>query len=179
MRITLIGYRGCGKSTLAPLLAQRLRCDWVDADVVIEQQAGCSIKEIFAREGEPGFRQREAAVLAELLQRDPVVIAAGGGAILNPQTRQRMRAAGPVVWLQAPLDTLAARIAGDATTAQRRPNLAGGGTAEIAQLLAFREPLYREAATLAVDAGSRPPADLVDEILAQLPLPEVGGRTPG
>ena len=106
MRITLIGYRGCGKSTLAPLLAQRLRCDWVDADVVIEQQAGCSIKEIFAREGEPGFRQREAAVLAELLQRDPVVIAAGGGAILNPQTRQRMRAAGPVVWLQAPLDTL-------------------------------------------------------------------------
>jgi shikimate kinase len=179
MRITLIGYRGCGKSTLAPLLARRLRCDWVDADVVIEQQAGCSIKEIFAREGEPGFRQREAAVLADLLRRDRVVIAAGGGAILNPQTRERMRAAGPVVWLRAPLETLAARIAGDATTAERRPNLAGGGTAEIAQLLAFREPLYRETATLSVETGSRPPTDLVDEILAQLSPPDVGGGTPG
>lgn len=178
MRITLIGYRGCGKSTLAPLLARRLGCDWVDADVVIEQQAGCTIKEIFAREGEPGFRQREAAVLADLLRRDPVVSAAGGGAILNPQTRQSMRAAGPVVWLQAPLDTLAARIAGDATTAERRPNLAGGGTAEIAQLLAFREPLYREAATLTVDAGNRSPADLVDEILAQLPQGAAGRGTP-
>ena len=167
MRITLIGYRGCGKSTLAPLLARRLQCEWVDADVVIEQQAGCSIKEIFAREGEPGFRQ------------DPLVIAAGGGAILNAQTRQLMRAAGPVIWLQAPLEALAARIAGDATTAERRPNLAGGGTAEIAQMLAFREPLYRETATLTLDTGSRPPAELVDEILAQLADQDVGERTTG
>ncbi len=179
MRITLIGYRGCGKSTLAPLLARRMNCGWVDADVVIEQQAGCTIKEIFAREGEPGFRQREAAVLAELLRRDPLVIAAGGGAILNAQTRQLMRAAGPVIWLQAPLETLAARIAGDATTAERRPNLAGGGTAEIAQMLAFREPLYRETATLTLDTGSRPPAELVDEILAQLADRDVGERTTG
>jgi len=179
MRVTLIGYRGCGKSTLAPLLARHLGCDWVDADVVIEQQAGCTIKEIFAREGEPGFRQRESAVLRDLLQRDPLVIAAGGGAILNPDTRRLMRAAGPVIWLQAPLETLAARIAGDATTADRRPNLAGGGTAEIAQMLTFREPLYRETATLAVDTGSRSPADLIDEILAHLPHGEVGGRAPG
>jgi shikimate kinase len=177
MRVTLIGYRGCGKSTLAPLLARRLQCEWVDADVVIEQQAGCTIKEIFAREGEPGFRQREAAVLRELLVRDPLVIAAGGGAILSADTRRLMREAGPVIWLQAPLETLAARIAGDATTAERRPNLAGGGTAEIAQMLAFREPLYRETATLTVDAGSRPPEDLIDEILAQLPLRAAGGRS--
>ena len=67
MRITLIGYRGCGKSTLAPLLARRLQCEWVDADVVIEQRAGCSIKEIFAREGEGGFRQLETAVLGQIV----------------------------------------------------------------------------------------------------------------
>lgn len=166
--ITLIGYRGCGKSTLAPALADRLGWNWVDADTVIEQQAGRTIREIFATEGEPGFRHREHGVLAELLERHHLVLAAGGGAILDADTRRRMRAAGPVVWLQATVETLGRRIQGDATTAERRPNLAGGGDSEIAHLLALREPLYRECATLTVDADTRSPAELVTEVCRRL-----------
>ncbi len=76
MVITLIGYRGVGKSTVAPLLASRLGWNWIDADVEIEQRAGRSIAEIFAQEGEPGFRTRESGVLTDLLSRNHLVIAA-------------------------------------------------------------------------------------------------------
>ncbi|MCY2966049.1 MAG: shikimate kinase [Planctomycetota bacterium] len=165
MVITLIGYRGSGKSTVAPLLARTLGCDWIDADLVIEERAGCTIREIFAQEGEPGFRARERDVIRELLARESLVLAAGGGAILNPETRSRMRAAGPVVWLKAPIEILAARIAGDGATADRRPNLAGGGIDEIRRMLTLREPLYRECATLEFDVGERTPADVAHEIL--------------
>ena len=144
MLITLIGYRGSGKTTVAAALAAKLGWSWVDADAVIEDRAGKTIREIFAAEGEPGFRRREAHVLTELLAGERLVVAAGGGAILDPETRRRMKTAGPVVWLKASPAVLARRIAADPVTAQRRPNLAGGGDAEIERLLAEREPLYRE-----------------------------------
>ena len=101
MILTLIGTRGTGKSTVAPLLAERLGWDWIDADVELERRAGRSIREIFASDGEPVFRALERQNLLELLQRDRLVLAAGGGAILNADTRRDFRAAGPVVWLQA------------------------------------------------------------------------------
>ena len=165
MLITLIGYRGCGKSTVAPALAARLGWDWADADAVLEAKAGKSIREIFAESGEPEFRRLERETLIALLQRDRLVLAAGGGAILNPETRADFRKAGPVVWLKADVATLQARIAADTTTAARRPNLtATGGTAEIAQLLAVREPLYRETATLVLDS-SRSVDEVVEEIV--------------
>lgn len=174
MLITLIGYRGCGKSTVAPALAARLGWDWVDADTVLEAKAGKSIREIFAESGEPEFRRLERETLVELLQRDRLVLAAGGGAVLNPETRADFRKAGPVVWLRADVATLEARIAADATTAARRPNLtSAGGTAEIAQLLAGREPLYRETATLVLDS-SRSVDEIVDAIVSGtelVPLP--------
>ena len=172
MVITLIGYRGSGKTTVARPLAERLGWNWVDADTVIEQTAGRTIREIFADQGEPAFRELERQVMAELLGRDRLVIAAGGGAILNPETRTRVLQAGPVIWLQASLSTLQARIQQDVTTAERRPNLTNtGGAAEIAQVLAVREPLYRECATLTLDTDTTPIPDLVDQILAHLPAP--------
>ncbi|MFM8290018.1 MAG: shikimate kinase [Planctomycetaceae bacterium] len=171
MIVTLIGYRGSGKSTLAPELSRRLGCPALDADVLLEQRAGMTIREIFDREGEPGFRRRETALLADLLTGPPCVLAAGGGAVLNAETRTRMRAAGPVVWLQAPVQTLAQRIAGDPSTAGRRPNLAGGGEAEIVQLLAAREPLYRECATLALSVEGQSVTELADQVCRHLNLP--------
>ena len=170
--VTLIGYRGSGKSTVAPLLARRLGWDWIDSDVEIERRAGRTIREIFADLGEAGFRRQEHDVLQELLAREQLVIAAGGGAILNDATRARMKSSGPVVWLRASMETLAARIAGDATTADRRPNLAGGGPAEITAMLAVRTPLYQETASLVVDVDARPPALLVDEIRQALDAAE-------
>ena len=168
MIITLIGYRGCGKTTVAGPLAQRLGWRHIDADVVIEEAAGCTIREIFASEGEPGFRTRERATIVELLKQDRLVLAAGGGAILNADTRRDLRTAGPVIWLRASAATLAQRIAGDATTAARRPNLAGGGMTEVETLLAVREPLYREAATLTVETEGLSIESIVAKIVDQL-----------
>lgn len=172
MVISLIGYRGSGKSSVARPLAERMGWNWVDADSVIEQTAGRTIKEIFAVDGEPTFREWERRVMADLLARDRLVIAAGGGAILHPETRRLMRQSGPVVWLQASLETLHARIEEDVTTGQRRPNLTSqGGLAEIAQVLAIREPFYRECASLIVDTDTTAIPEIVEQIVAQIPNP--------
>jgi shikimate kinase len=169
MIVTLIGYRGTGKTSVAPRLAERLGLSWIDADPELERRAGRSIREIFATDGEPEFRRLEREVLIDLLSRDGLVLAVGGGAVLNPDTRRDLRRAGPVVWLQADADTLAARIAADATSSARRPNLtATGGLDEIRTLLSEREPLYREAATLAVGTAGRAVDDIVEEIVAGL-----------
>ncbi len=151
MILTLIGYRGTGKTTLAEPLAARLGWVPVDADVEIEGAAECSIREIFEEGGEEDFRRIEREVLVDLLQQDNLVLAAGGGAILNRDTRRDFVAAGPVVWLKASAETIDRRINRDETTAERRPNLtSSGGLAEIEELLAIREPLYRETASLIV-----------------------------
>ena len=170
MVITLIGYRGSGKSTVAMPLAAALGWDWVDADAVIETQAGKTIREIFQTEGEPSFRTWERQVLSQLLCRDRLVIAAGGGAILNEQTRESMRRAGPVVWLQADVDTLYKRIHGDATTAERRPSLtAFSARDEIAKVLEARTPLYQTTATMVIDTEGLTIDSIVSRILTTLP----------
>src|SRR3990172_13143827 len=120
MVITLIGYRGTGKSTLAAPLAKRLGWEWLDADAELERRAGRSIRDIFATDGEPEFRRLERELLAELLRRDRLIVAAGGGAIQNEATRRDMQAAGPVIWLQASVDTIERRLASDPTTGARR-----------------------------------------------------------
>jgi shikimate kinase len=169
MIVTLIGYRGSGKSSVAAPLAERLGCACVDADAEIERRAGRSIRAIFDESGEPAFRRLEKEVLAELLARKGLVIAAGGGAVLDEETRQAMQAAGPVVWLRAPATVLAERIAGDATTSGRRPDLTDrGGPAEITELLAARMPLYEACATHIVETHDRSLEAIVDEIVQRL-----------
>jgi len=111
-----------------------------------------------------------------LLERNDVVIAAGGGAVLNPQTRREMRSAGPVVWLTAAVETIVSRIKGDGTTSAQRPNLtASGGRREVEQLLVVREPLYRECANVTVETDGRTPDEIVEEIITKLePLLQEG-----
>jgi shikimate kinase len=183
MLLTLIGYRATGKTTLAKLLAARLGCPWIDADTEIERRAGKSIAKIFADSGEPAFRDLEAAAIADLCRRGPLVLAAGGGAPLRPESRQAMRAAGKVVWLTARPETILARMTADAATAARRPHLtAAEPLAEIVELLRRREPIYRESAHLVIDTEGKSPEQLVEEILARLGLhnsPSPSGRGPG
>jgi shikimate kinase len=169
MILTLIGYRATGKTTLGQLLAGRLGWEWIDADVDIERRAGKSIARIFAEDGEPAFRDLEARVIADLCRRDRLVLAAGGGAPLRPESRQAMRQGGKVVWLTARPETILARMSGDATTAARRPNLTDKGPLEeIIQLLKRREPIYQESAHLVVDTEGKTPEELVAEIMKRL-----------
>ena len=178
MIITLIGYRGCGKSSVAGPLAKRLGWRWVDADTEIERRAGKTIRDIFAQDGESAFRKTEHDVMADLLAESQLVLAAGGGAILDDDTRRRLREAGPVVWLKASVETLADRIAADESTAERRPNLTSNSvsvTEEIADVLAQREPIYVACATLTVDTETHSPAEVVETILASLPSDLVAG----
>lgn len=169
MALVLIGYRGTGKTTVARELARRLGWDWVDADVEVELRAGKSIAAIFADDGEPRFRDLEAAVIAELAQRPRTVVAAGGGVVLRPENRAVLAEAREgVVWLRASVATLVARIAADATTAARRPALtAAGSVAEVGPLLAEREPLYQAVATVAIETDDRSPQAIVEDLLAQ------------
>ena len=167
MLLSLIGYRGTGKSTVARMIALALGWEWIDADVEIEWRAGKSIRAIFEDEGEPAFRDLESAVLADLRRREQIILALGGGVVLREQNRQVIKQAGPAVWLQASAETLAERIAADVTTTERRPNLtARGGITEIIAMLATRAPLYRDCATLAVDTEGKSAAQVADEIVA-------------
>jgi shikimate kinase len=167
--IALIGYRGAGKSTVARRLALLLEWEWVDADVEVELRAGKSIAAIFDDDGETAFRDLEAAVVAELCGRDAAVVALGGGAVLREANREAIRSCGAVVWLRASIETIAGRLAADATTAGRRPNLTkSGGRQEIEQLLAEREPIYRACATLEIDTEGKTDGAIAEEILAAL-----------
>jgi shikimate kinase len=171
MILTLIGYRATGKTTLAELLARRLGWEWVDADVEIERRAGKSIAQIFAEDGEPAFRDLEAQVIADLCRRDRLVLAAGGGAPMREENRLTIRQSGKVVWLTARPETILKRMSGDAATAERRPSLTGHAPLEeIVQLLARREPMYRETADFTVDTENRTPQELTAEILDRLEM---------
>jgi shikimate kinase len=171
MSLILIGYRATGKTTLAKLLAERLGWDWIDADVEIEHRAGKSIAKIFAEDGEPAFRDMEVQVIADLCRRDRLVLAAGGGAPMRAENRRSIRAGGPVVWLTARPETILARMNADATTAARRPSLTGKSPLdEIVELLAVREPIYRETADWVVVTENRTLEELAAEVIKNLKL---------
>ena len=179
MPITLIGYRATGKTTLARMLAERLGWDWIDADVEIERRASKTIAEIFAEDGEPVFRDLEADIILELCGQEKLVLAAGGGAPLRPQSRRAMRQSGKVVWLQARSETVLARMTGDATTAMRRPELTNkSALEEIVHLMEERESIYRETADIEVDTEAKTPRQLTDEIIQRLELVENRGESP-
>lgn len=167
MNIYLIGYRGTGKSSVAPLVAKLLGPDWrhVDMDPLIEEEAEATIAEIFADEGEAGFRDRESNVLSSLAAKDRQVVATGGGVIERPDNHSLLKD-GFVVWLTAPKEVLLDRIAGDQTTAARRPNLtAQGGIEEIDRMLTRRTPIYRSLAKLSLSTESMSPEELAQQIV--------------
>jgi shikimate kinase len=169
MNVFLIGYRGCGKTTVARHLAAHLGWPWVDADEAIETRAGKSIKQIFAEGGEEAFRDLESAIVAELAAGDQQVVSLGGGAVLRAENRAALAGRGLVVWLQALPESLAARIAADATTAERRPNLTSqGGIDEIRTLLDKRAPLYAELADLVVETDRLSPEGVAERIAADM-----------
>jgi shikimate kinase len=166
--VFLIGPRGSGKTTVARLLAAKLGWGWLDADDLVERRHGKSIRELFAAEGEVGFRNKEAAILAEICELQHQVVATGGGVVLRPENRQLLQRSGWCVWLTADAATLWQRMQADPATPERRPQLASGGLAEIAEVLAARAELYRGCAHAIVPTGDRPPERVVNDVLERI-----------
>lgn len=162
--VVLIGLMGAGKSCIGRRLAARLGLEFIDADAEIEAAAGCCVSDIFALYGEAAFRDCERRVMARLLDGPPRILAAGGGAFLDPATREAIRARGISLWLRAELDLLVKRTAGR----DHRPLLKQGDPAEIlGRLMQQRYPVYAEA-DLVVDSHDEPPERTVDAVLATL-----------
>lgn len=159
--IYLVGPMGAGKSTIGRVLAAELHLSFRDSDKVIEDRTGADIPWIFDMEGEEGFRDRESAVLDELSKGQDVVIATGGGIILRTQNREIMRSSGYVCYLTASIEQLVERTARD----KKRPLLqVENPRQKIIDLVALRDPLYREAADFVINTDRRSPKLVAQEI---------------
>lgn len=172
--VVLIGLMGAGKSSVGRRLAKALEIPFVDADEEVERAAGCSIEDIFRLYGEPAFRDGEERVIARLLESGSQVLATGGGAFMNANTRERIRQSAISVWLRADLDLLVRR------TSRRggRPLLAHGDPrATLERLMAERYPIYAEA-DMTVDTTDENIERMVDRILVSLQERVESGAAP-
>lgn len=171
----LVGPMGAGKSTIGRKLAQALDMQFCDCDREIEQRTGAAIPLIFELEGEAGFRRREKDMLNRLAHKKAVVVATGGGAVLDPENRALLKEHGQVVYLRASVDQQLARTARD----QNRPLLqTPDPRARLESLLRERDPLYREVADIVVDTNGRSVHGVVNELLARLGRRRSNGRGP-
>ncbi len=162
--IALVGLMGVGKSTVGRRLAHRIGLAFVDGDEAIETAAQMTVSEIFAQLGEAEFRAGEARVMRRLLEGPPIVLATGGGAVLNPDTRAMLKARATTVWLRADLKVVAARVQRRDT----RPLLRGKDPLQALSAMAeVRYPVYATA-DVTVDVGAGAHAQAVDAILAAL-----------
>jgi shikimate kinase len=164
--LVLIGGRACGKTSVGKALAQALERPFVDLDDVLVAQAGCSIAELVTAAGWPEFRRREKALVAHYSKLPGQVLAPGGGVVLDPENVKNLREHGLVIWLIAEPATLGRRLTGDQGSQEFRPSLTGADpVAEMARVLAEREPLYRAAAHLTVDTKGISILEVVKRIL--------------
>lgn len=159
--ITLTGFMGSGKTTVGKVLADFLGCPFMDLDNLIVKKAGKSIPEIFAQDGEPAFRQLEARLLRQTVEKyteNTVVLALGGGAVTTPASTALLRDKTVCIYLRATLETLLGRLEGET----------GGrplADASLADRLAARAPIYEETAHVIIDTDGLTPDEVADEII--------------
>ena len=161
MLITLTGFMGSGKTTVGKVLADFLGCPFMDLDDLIVKKAGKSIPEIFAQDGEPAFRQLEARLLRQTVEKyteNTVVLALGGGAVTAPASAALLREKTVCIYLRATLETLQSRLEGETAG---RPL----ADASLADRLAAREPLYEQTAHVIIDTDGLSPDEVADEII--------------
>lgn len=170
--IFLVGLMGSGKTTIGRALAKKLNLRFVDADHEIEVRTGATIPLIFEIEGEASFRQREADVIRDLSAQQGIVLATGGGAVLNEQSRQYLHERGTVIYLRASVNSILQRTGHD----RNRPLLqTADPRARIEELARQRAPLYQEVAHITIETGRPNVQSVVQNILAQL---ERAGQQP-
>lgn len=162
--IVLIGLMGAGKSCVGRRLAARLGIPFIDSDVEFEAAAGCTISDFFAKYGEPAFREGERKVIARLMEGPLCVLATGGGAFCDAETRARIQDGAISVWIRADLDLLVKRTSGR----DHRPLLKTGDPREIlSRLMDARYPLYAQA-DITVDTTDEPPEVTVAKVVDEL-----------
>ena len=167
--IALIGARGCGKTTVGHILAGLLGGACVDTDEWIAQRAGRSIADIFASEGEAGFRKRESQAVREVVEKPPAVISVGGGAVLLQENVDALRKVAILVWLTAPAEVLFRRISIDSASASSRPPLTDQpGVEEVRKLLDERSPLYQRASDFQIVTADRDPKRIAEGIVRRV-----------
>jgi shikimate kinase len=156
---------GAGKTAIGRELARQLKLEFVDADQEIERRTGADIALIFEKEGEAGFRKREREIIAELTQREGLVLATGGGAVLDPANREALKSRGLVIYLKASVDAQAARTAQN----RNRPLLeTEDRQARLQQLFELRAPLYEDLAELTVETDSGQVKQISQRIITEL-----------
>ena len=167
--IFLTGPMGAGKSTIGRQLAKQLSMSFHDSDHEIEQRTGVDIPLIFELEGEAGFRRRETEVIDSLTSLPGIVLATGGGAILDPENRQRLASRGKVIYLHTTVDQQLARTSHD----RNRPLLqTPDPRTTLEELLAIRDPLYREISDLVIETDGMRVRDVVRKIIQLLSSPD-------
>lgn len=156
---------GAGKTTMGRQLAKRLNLEFIDSDHVIEERTGADIPLIFEKEGEEGFRKREQDVINELTQRKKMVLATGGGVVLNPENRKNLKSRGTVIYLHSDIKYLINRTRHD----KNRPLLqTADPAAKLKELMIVREPLYRETADIVINTGEKSIRSVINAILEKL-----------
>lgn len=170
MKIVLTGFMGTGKTAIGSRLAERLGLSFVDLDRLIEAEAGITIAEIFASEGEPGFRRRERELIATFADRRDCVIATGGGAVLDAENLAHLKTGGILICLRADPEVIVQRIGTD----DCRPLLHGPDRLDrIRELLNLRASAYSKA-DLSIDTSRFHVEEIVDQVVRRLGLKPVG-----
>lgn len=162
-RIVLMGFMGAGKTTVGKRLAERISCEFIDTDELIEKEQGKKISDIFAKEGEQAFRNMETGLLRRLQEReDDFVLSIGGGMPMREENRVLLRKLGKVVYLNTSKEEIVKRVSGDTS----RPLLQGGELEEkVSALMNEREGIYQETAHMEVVTNGKEPEKIAEEIL--------------
>jgi shikimate kinase len=170
MKVIVIGYRCTGKSTTGEILSRTMAVPFVDTDRLIESTMHSDVSSIVADLGWEGFRKIESQVLKQVLaSSDSMVVATGGGVVLDRKNLAVMESAGMVVWLKSSADTILRRMSEDAATPGLRPSLTGSSLEqEVIETLTFREPLYQRAADLILYTDSHGPDETATIIIKML-----------
>jgi len=166
MNLVLIGYRCVGKTVVGRRLAERLQRRFVDTDDLLEERLGIPINDIVKSHGWEKFRAMEKKIIEEISDRDQLVIAPGGGAVLEPDNVAALRRKGLMIWLKADQETILRRMERDSRTLARRPTLTGKGVLEeLEEVMACRQPIYQKAAEVELDTSNLDVETVAERIL--------------
>ena len=170
MNIVLVGYRCSGKTEVGKLLARELGRGFLDTDALIEERSGSSIETMIATTGWDQFRETEKSLVEEVSRRNNLVIATGGGIVMDAENVKNLKQNGWVVWLKGNPEVLKERMAKEQRSGKARPSLTGGDPLEeIGEVLSVRKPYYERAGDLVVDTSSLSIRDAADLIMDNLP----------